>query len=255
MASRRDAKARAEAVQKLLDALGTDAPERWGTLGELFQRAEVPLGKPTVTSLARKAAVLVRNVRARSLAELEAVHVAPLPLAADAVASDEVLVGILRRLAITLKSRAHTVTELANTVPDRDKPALRKALDERARERRWPPGVGAVRGPKGPLVFLLQDLAVGAATEPEGFAPAFDRAFERLRDQRGLNLVALSALRAALSRFPRDAFDRELNALRRADQVVLHTFDGRHGKLSPADEAAAIEEGGRRFVYAARRDA
>jgi hypothetical protein len=85
------------------------------------------------------------------------------------------------------------------------------------------------------------------------FAPAFESAFAALSP--GRLLVKLSDLRAALPEFDRASFDRGLDELRDADRYVLHTFDGRHGAITAADEAAAIREGGRTFVYVVRREA
>ena len=85
------------------------------------------------------------------------------------------------------------------------------------------------------------------------FADRFDAAFDRLRGRCGLNLVPLARLRATLPDVDRATFDRELWALRFADRFVLHTHDGRHGRPSEADQAAAIVEGERVFVYVARR--
>lgn len=253
MGTKRDAAAaRAAAVDQLLAKLGT----RWKTLGELSAEAGVPLTGPIAGALAKKAAILARNARTLRRAELEAVHVAAREAVEAALHSDEVLVGLLRRRAITGKARAHTTAELANAVASRDQPGFRAALKARVEARRWPEGVGAVATARSLVVFLLEDVARGSsAPSAASFARAFDAAFEQLRRERGLNLVELSALRTALGDYPREAFDRELYELRRANQFVLHTFDGRHGKLRPEELAAAIEEGGRRFVYAARREA
>jgi hypothetical protein len=77
-------------------------------------------------------------------------------------------------------------------------------------------------------------------------------AFDSLLDPRGVGLVSLAALRAAVP-LDRAAFDRELFELRCTGGFVLHTFDGRHGKLTDEQRAAAIVEEGRTFVFAARR--
>lgn len=89
---------------------------------------------------------------------------------------------------------------------------------------------------------------------PGGFAEAFDAAFDRIRGPRGLNLVALADLRAALPAWDRVLFDRELYELRRANRYVLHSHDGRHGRVTDAQHAARIEEDGRTFIYVARRE-
>lgn len=85
------------------------------------------------------------------------------------------------------------------------------------------------------------------------FAAEFAAAFERLRRVSHVNLVPLADLRAALPAYDRASFDRELYELRRQNLYVLDTHDGRHGKASAAQVAAAIDEGGRRYVYVCRR--
>jgi hypothetical protein len=93
-----------------------------------------------------------------------------------------------------------------------------------------------------------------AANGAAPFEALFDTEFERLRRQRGANLVKLSGLREALSQFAPEQFEQELSRLRRQNRYVLQSFDGRHGDLSEEDRAAAIVEADRTFVYAARRD-
>ena len=113
--------------------------------------------------------------------------------------------------------------------------------------------------PRVHLLWVELDSARRVApTLPPEFEPApFDvqlaMAFGRLQGPRGLNLVPLSDLRAALD-VPREEFDRELYDLRRADRYVLHTHDGRSGPATPEQIAGAIVEDGRTFVYVARRD-
>lgn len=81
----------------------------------------------------------------------------------------------------------------------------------------------------------------------ETFAAAF--ATLRAASTTRTNLVALADLRAAFPQLDRAAFDRALYELRKARTVVLETSESRHGKPSPERLAAAIVEGGRRFVY------
>lgn len=86
---------------------------------------------------------------------------------------------------------------------------------------------------------------------------AFTTAFSSLRSTSttGANLVALADLRAAFPQLDRAGFDRALYELRKARAVVLETSESRHGKPSPERLAAAIVEGGRRFVYASMVEA
>jgi hypothetical protein len=75
-------------------------------------------------------------------------------------------------------------------------------------------------------------------------------ALRRLARRADLGLVPLSTLRAELAPLTRAEVDGALLELRRADLVRLHTFDGRHGQATAEQLAAAIEEDGRRFVFA-----
>lgn len=256
-------------VNRLAAATTTEAR----TLGALFREVGAPLDAATVRALALKVAIFARNPGDLGLDDVAELHVVTRAGAAAALASDDVLIGILHRLARGRKARAHTLAELVQAVPTHQKAAIRAALTARVKERRWPPGVGAISATRSTLVFLLADVAgpgITPASAPAAPAPApapapmpvrappfdeaFDSAFERIQGPRGLNLVSLAALRQALPAWDRDGFDRELRRLRAADRVVLHTFDGRHGKLDDAEVAGAITEGGRRFVYAARRE-
>jgi len=67
------------------------------------------------------------------------------------------------------------------------------------------------------------------------------------------NYVTLYALREALPGVPRGDFDQAVNELRIARKVSLDSADGRHVRISPAEQAAAIVEDGDRLVYMARR--
>jgi hypothetical protein len=88
------------------------------------------------------------------------------------------------------------------------------------------------------------------------FARDFDEAFDRLDppDKKGRrsNYVTLLALREALPRYDRKTFDAEINKLRRAQRYSLDASDGRHARMTRAEQAAGIEEAGELLVYAAR---
>jgi hypothetical protein len=88
------------------------------------------------------------------------------------------------------------------------------------------------------------------------FARDFDKAFDRLDppDKKGRrsNYVTLHALREALPRYDRKTFDAELNKLRRAQRYSLDASDGRHARMTRAEQAAGIEEAGELLVYVAQ---
>ncbi len=96
--------------------------------------------------------------------------------------------------------------------------------------------------------------SVGSPAFIPDFAARFERAYQRLREERGANRVKLSQLRQSLADFPSDHFDRELRKLREQQRYELQGFDGMQGELSDADRRAAITETGHTFVYVARRD-
>jgi hypothetical protein len=230
------------------------------TLEELFRETGLPLERATVVALARQATVLARNVRTLGEQDLALLYVCSRESVPAALQSDEVLLGVLRRKG----PMGYTIAQLSDAVSPRDKVAFRKALEARKQAARWPAGVGALPGLNNFLVFLMQHVvgqpaaAAQPATNGNGHAPdfahAFGEAFDKLRRDRRVNLVALSSLRKALSAYPREDFDRELYALRRGGQFVLETSESRHGKPKPEELEGGIEEGGRRFVYASRRD-
>lgn len=110
------------------------------------------------------------------------------------------------------------------------------------------------------LIATLRNLAAqgvdvaAAMPRAQGFAQDFRAAFTRLRQAARVNLVTLSSLRAALPQYDRGTFDRELYELRRANLFVMESYDGRHGKPSAAEIAAAIDEHGRRYIYVCQRN-
>lgn len=80
----------------------------------------------------------------------------------------------------------------------------------------------------------------------------FTAAFTALRtaSTTRVNLVPLTALRAAFPQLDRPAFDRALYELRRSRAVVLESADGRHARPTPELRSGAIVEGGRTFFFA-----
>ena len=88
--------------------------------------------------------------------------------------------------------------------------------------------------------------------EKRNFEKTFDESYDKLYERRGFNLIKLSDLRDLVGGSKTD-FDKGLRKLREKHKYVLQTFDGRHGTLEPRDKKAAIIEGGRTFIYAARR--
>ncbi len=88
----------------------------------------------------------------------------------------------------------------------------------------------------------------------EAFEAAFERAFARLDMETGRkNFIKLLSLRKALSQYPREVFDRELNALRRAGRFSLDAAEGTHDRTTQEERDAGVVEAGRRLLYCARR--
>jgi hypothetical protein len=149
---------------------------------------------------------------------------------------------------------------------------LRKTLGEALTgEAALPPGIGVVRvggGKKQKPVrhfFRLDRLRTGpAATRPAAapapppaagrtdFAAAFAAAFDRIdRATGGNNFVSLVDLRAAMPDVPREVFDAELQALRRARRYWLKSAEGYDG-LRHEERAAAIPEEGELLLHVSR---
>jgi hypothetical protein len=170
---------------------------------------------------------------------------------------------------------AFTTSEMAKALPKAAAApkAITDAFEARARETRWPSGIGSVSCLISKkvvlLLFRIADVAspISPATPsslasqamddrvPTDFAAAFERAFHRLSRELGdRNLVLLRALREALPRVPRSEFDRGLAALRLARRFTLESSDGRHTHLTTEDFDAGVREGGNLLVYAARRE-
>jgi hypothetical protein len=237
------------------------ADGRVRTLRELFAGLGADVSKAAVGELPKGTIVFGKPGGKATVKAIAAMVVAAEEHLPKVAASDEVLLARLE--GKTGVRRAHTMATITEPLPDKPKKALADALVRRLETERWPPGVGALRtGARQGVIFLLKDVQgltqgparPAAATEKPrpNFRSAFESAFDALAP--GRLLVKLSDLRAALPEFDRASFDRELNVLRDQDRFVLHTFDGRHGEISPGEEVAAIREGGRTFVYVARKD-
>ena len=88
------------------------------------------------------------------------------------------------------------------------------------------------------------------------FARDIDVAFDRLDppDKKGgrANYVTLRLLREALPQYDRKTFDAEIHKLRRARRYSLDASDGRHVRMTRAEQDAGIEEAGSLLVYAAQ---
>jgi hypothetical protein len=103
-------------------------------------------------------------------------------------------------------------------------------------------------------LFFRKDLAATVALHgTEGdFADVFFQAFDSLDRQTGSrNFVSLVDLRTAIPG-ERDAFDRELQRLRRDGLVSLSAAEGRHG-ISDDERAAAIYEEGSCLLFVSRK--
>jgi hypothetical protein len=176
------------------------------------------------------------------------------------VAGDRLLLAQLG--AARLKSKAADAKALAAGMDKSFGPAFIKSLGARVKERRMPPGVGALPLTKA-LFFLLSD-AIGtaplhtksgiAAQRILSFAERFDEAFAALDRASGSNnYVTLDALRGRLGDLSRADFDAGLSQLRRARKYSLDPSDGRHRQMTEAERVAGIMENGNLLVYVARR--
>lgn len=247
-------------VQRLLSALAEVGPS---TASALCTRAQVKLTPALVRRLAEHAPVFCAQVRSSAAAAL--VFVGLPGKAEQALQSDDLLLSLLALpVAQGGRTRAHTRAQLRDMLPRAYRAGFAAALDRRLVEQRWPAGVGTIVSRGQPLIFLFEHAQGHAAPRPasatlDGAVPPFDQvfgaAFERLRAGSRSNLVPLSALRMAMPHYEDAAFNRALRQLREAHpDYVLQSFDGRHGELSAAMSAAAIHEGGRTYIYVARRE-
>jgi hypothetical protein len=249
-----------EDAQRLLGQLERrdPAPLTW-----LFEQAQVKLTPAAVRELAKRAPVYLSDLK-HLTPEVRASALVGRPGGEqEVITGDDQIVSLLQIRAARTKARAHTPATLRDMLPTRHRPLFAKALDQRIAAGRWPAGVGAIRGERSTLLFLLEHVqnapALASRGRPaqaapsDGFATTFDRVFGELHEQRRSNLVALDALRARFAGYDRAEFDRELRKLRETGRYVMQSFDGRHGELTQELEEAAICENGRSFVYVARR--
>lgn len=100
-----------------------------------------------------------------------------------------------------------------------------------------------------PVVSQATPALVASTGRSERLAGDVLSAFCRLVDSD--NAVSLVDLRRACS-LSRDAFDRQIRALRISGVLTLSNAEGRHG-LSEDERAAAIEEGSDLLLVAHRR--
>ena len=245
-----------EDVRRLLDQLDRRDP---APLGWLFDQARMKFTAAAALRLAKRAQLYLSE-RTRLTDEIRSlVWVGRRGGEREVLASDELLLSLLRIRATQTEARAHPPAKLRALLPTRQRAAFSQVLDARSAENRWPRGVCAVRGDRDLLIFLFEHVkSAGAANganeaAPEEFAAKFERAFSTLHDPRQSNLVALAPLRDQLGSYDREQFDRGLRKLREQGRYVMQTFDGRHGDLTPELEQAAIHENGRTFVYVVRR--
>lgn len=248
-------------TSRLLEAL-----ERHGAapIQRIFDEVGLKITPATVRKLAQRAPVFLSDLK-RPKAEVLALALASKPgRESSVVASDEQLVSLLQIRAANTKTRAHTPAKLRDMLPAAHRASFADALQKRVAGERWPRGVGALRAERTLLVFLTEHIqthtlspsaapAATVAAREDPFEVVFERAFSELHDPRRSNLVELAQLRTRLSGYDRGQFDSGLRRLRESARYVLQTFDGRHGELSAELEQAAIQEGGRTFVYVARR--
>lgn len=245
------------------------------TVADVLRRERKPLTLQSAQTVSRKFAVLGQCSKNHPLEVVMDLLAVPREFEDAALERDDVLVRMLEQKARCGEATAHSLSEVAEILPDSSKrkasrkKRLEKMLRRRAEARRWPARVGVLQGSKGPVLFLLEHVVgvprenrqpVMAVEEPRpkttngDFARAFKEAFDRLRRDRPFNMVELAALRGALPHYSREQFDRGLFALRKSREFVLETFEGRHGSLSSEELAAAVREDGRVFAFAARRE-
>ena len=245
-----------EDAKRLLEQLERRDP---APLSWLFDQARLPFAAPAAQRLAKRAQVYLSDLTQLSETIRSLVWVGRRGGEREVLASDELLVSLLHIRDSQTSARAHPAAKLRALLPARQRAAFAAGLAARSAENRWPSGVGAIRGERDTLIFLLEHVQNAAAptgaheAPPEEFAAKFERAFSTLHDPLQSNLVALAPLRDRLDTFDREQFDRGLRKLREQGRYVMQTFDGRHGDLTPELEQAAIHENGRTFVYVVRR--
>jgi hypothetical protein len=92
-----------------------------------------------------------------------------------------------------------------------------------------------------------------SAEDPKLGARILD-AFQQLRDPKGLNLVSMGDLWRRLDVPLRDLHN-EIRNLQKEGKIVLHTHDGRHGKLSEKDkDASFFDKNDRLLSYVSVRE-
>lgn len=239
------------------------------TVGELLSKEGKPFSRGAAKALAlqKRWAVVGQCLKERTDEAIKNYLVLPRSGEAAMLERDDVLVKLLEHRAKHEEVHVQSLSELSKFLPDgARRKTFKEILDSRAERKAWPMGVGMLQGSADAHVFLARHIvghfdlgkptvvATATVSSGEDFPRAFNEAFDKLRRERPLNLVELSALRRALPGFTREAFDLGLRELRKTRQYVLETFEGRHGSLSPEDAAAAIREDGRVFAFAARRD-
>lgn len=199
----------------------------------------------------------------------------PVVLAGDGetLAGSPLLLETVLQHSRQSRGQAFTVAELKKPLATALQRSFEQAVLERVESGALPPGVGSVwrmvRKQVERLLFLTSDLALApAAPVPnravpdrgvaaasghgDNFATQFDRAFAQLDRRSGNhNLVSLAELRRLVP-LDRDAFDHQLQELRRAGRYVLKLAEGRHG-LTADEQQAAILEDGRLLLFVARK--
>lgn len=154
-------------------------------------------------------------------------------------------------------------------------PIVRQVLNTVAEEiisgMPLPPGIGLARIARKWQLLDLSRVRVGAgsgvppvtsdsaaassrpAADSDAFSAAFDAAFARLSRTSHLpGYVSLADLRPALSEYPREVFDSQLQQLRRAGLYSLSLLEGRMA-LSAAEESAVMVIDNRRYLLVHRR--
>jgi hypothetical protein len=211
-----------------------------------------------------KKALAAEPFRSQAVVALARKADAPVALAADRdeLAASPLLLQVALNVARTADNQAVGLSDLKKKLVKPLQQPFEAALVRRITEGALPAGVGCLRIKKKPHLFLLADLGAPAPkvtaapapppAPPQDFARRFAEAFDRLDRARGShNLVSLVGLRREVP-VDRDAFDAELQRLRRAGLYSLSAAEGRHG-ISPEEREAAIPEDGSLLLFVSRR--
>jgi hypothetical protein len=211
-------------------------------LQQWLEAAGAPLSGSDLTSLLRE-----RALTSRILLAVKGNLLSPVALAEDGelLAGSPLLLDFLLRITVSAERQGVSVADLKKPLERRLKSLFEAALRDRIAHGTLPPAIGCLKIKGQPHLFFWADIRPEASSQPEleGFASAFEEAFDRLDRQTGShNFVSLVDLRKALP-CSRGEFDRELQRFRQQGLVSLSATEGRHGIGDEERQAAILEEG------------